>query len=91
METIPISSIKLSYDKHVVLQFLNGLNYNDLPPLLVDDNYNLIDNYDIYFCYLIQRKNSIPVIVSNALDDFYLNDVKYFSYTYPVYFPIPRF
>jgi hypothetical protein len=73
---VPISLLKLSSKREVVLkELISELFSNEMTPLLVDENYLLIDNYEVYFNYLFHRVTMVPVIISKAIDNFYFEEV----------------
>jgi hypothetical protein len=72
---IEISKIKLSNEKMICTKDLIICNNNvQSTPLLVDETFNLIDNYNEYFVYLINKNQMVPVIISSVMDNFYIND-----------------
>jgi hypothetical protein len=75
IEWIEISKIKLFNSRMISVSDLL-LVKNDIPqtPLLVDENYNLLDNYIEYYSYLIYKKKMVPIIISSEMDNFYLNE-----------------
>ena len=75
IEWIEISKIKVSDKKMVSTNDFTICNNNvQSTPLLVDENFNLIDNYNEYFIYLINKNKMVPVIISSVMDNFYIND-----------------
>jgi len=75
METlmIPITKIKISNEVMICVNDLNSVYLNQIIPLNIDENYNLLDNYKEYFQYLMSRSNLVPVIISSAIENFYLD------------------
>lgn len=74
---ISISKIKLSNEKMICTNDLIICNNNlQSTPLIVDENFNLIDNYNEYFVYLINKNQMVPVIISSEMDNFYINDFR---------------
>lgn len=74
---IEISKIKLSNEKMICTNDLIICNNNlQSTPLIVDENFNLIDNYNEYFVYLINKNQMVPVIISSVMDNFYINDFR---------------
>jgi hypothetical protein len=75
METlmIPITKIKISNEVMICVNDLNAVYLNHITPLNIDENYNLLDNYKEYFQYLMSRSNLVPVIISSAIENFYLD------------------
>lgn len=75
VEWIEISKIKVS-DKKMVRtnDFIICNNIDQSTPLLVDETFNLIDNYNEYFVYLINKNQMVPVIILSEMDNFYIND-----------------
>ena len=72
---IEISKIKLSNEKMICTNDLIICNNNfQSTPLLVDETFNLIGNYNEYFVYLINKNQMVPVIISSVMDNFYIND-----------------
>jgi hypothetical protein len=75
MEWIEISKIKLSDKKMICTNdLLKFENKSPQTSLLVDENYNLLGNYIEYFQYLISRANLVPVVISSAIENFYLDN-----------------
>jgi hypothetical protein len=75
VEWIEISKIKLSNEKMICTNdFIICNNIDQSTPLLVDVTFNLIDNYNEYFVYLINKNKMVPVIISSVMDNFYIND-----------------
>ena len=76
METvmIPISKIKISDEKLICCNDCCIKNFNQNTPLLIDENYNLLENYSEYFMHLINKETSVPVRVYRAIDSFYLDN-----------------
>jgi hypothetical protein len=75
VEWIEISKIKLSNEKMICTNdFIICNNIDQSTPLLVDVTFNLIDNYNEYFVYLINKNQMVPVIISSVMDNFYIND-----------------
>lgn len=75
METlmIPITKIKISNEVMICVNDLNAVYLNHITPLIIDENYNLLNNYKEYFQYLMSRSNLVPVIISSAIENFYLD------------------
>jgi hypothetical protein len=49
-------------------------NFIPQTKLLVDENYNLLDNYNEYLGYLKNKNKTVPVIISSVMDNFYINE-----------------
>ena len=75
METlmIPITKIKISNEVMICVNDLNSVYLNQITPLIIDENYNLLNSYKEYFQYLMSRSNLVPVIISSAIENFYLD------------------
>ena len=75
IEWIEISKIKLSDKKMICTNDLVLMdNFIPQTKLLVDENYNLLDNYNEYLGYLKNKNKTVPVIISSVMDNFYINE-----------------
>jgi hypothetical protein len=72
---ISIAKIKISDEKIICLNEITlNTQFMNNTPLLVDENYNLLDNYNEYLGYLKNKNKTVPVIISSVMDNFYINE-----------------
>jgi hypothetical protein len=72
-EWVEISKINLS--KEVMIR-LDDVGVFDVDtPLIIDNDFNLINGYEIYFNYLLNKRLLVPVLRYNPNENFYFDEI----------------